>query len=132
VYVRRRLATGSGRVGGLPGSLGTLRCGRVGGAARMIDVRFMVPIVRTRDSSNHSHDHTHDHYHRRPAMSDDYPDHSLPQVSASEHTPNHSHVVRIAASWVGSTSLPSSSSDDPTTARLDRVQWAMPPGCRPS
>ena len=49
----------------------------------MIDVRFMVPIVRKEDSSNHSHDHTHDRYHRRPAMSDDYPDHSLPQVNAS-------------------------------------------------
>ena len=104
VWVRRRLATGSGRVDGLPGSLRTLRCGRgVGGTARMIDVRFMVSIVCTRDSSNHSHDHTHDHDHRRPEVSDDSPDHSLPQVSASEHTRDHSHALRIAA-WVGSTS----------------------------
>ena len=71
---------------------GALRCGRgVGGAARMIDVRFMVPIVRKEDSSNHSHDHTHDHYHRRPSrVAMTHSDHSLPQVSASPtHTTAH-------------------------------------------
>ena len=81
----------------------------------MIDVRFMVPIVRKEDSSNHSHDHTHDRYHRRPAMSDDYPDRSLPLVSALLHTHDRSHVLRIAAPWVGSSSLTSGSSDDLTT-----------------
>jgi hypothetical protein len=91
----------------------------------MIDVRFMVSIVRKEDSSNHSHDHTHDRYHRRPAMSDDYPDRSLPLVSALLHTHDRSHVLRIAAPWVGSSSLPSGSSDDLTTARLDRVQPTM-------
>lgn len=67
----------------------------------MIDVRFMVPIVRKENSSNHSHDHTHDRYHRRSAMSDDYPDRSLPLVSALLHTPDRSHVLRIAAPRVG-------------------------------
>lgn len=67
----------------------------------MIDVRFMVSIVRKEDSSNHSHDHTHDHYHRRPAMSDDSPYHSLPQVSASEHTHDRSHAcVSLHLGWI--------------------------------
>lgn len=92
----------------------------------MIDVRFIVPIVRKEHSSNHSHDHTPDRYHRRPAMSDDYPDRSLPLVSALLHTHDRSHVLRIAAPWVGSSSLPSGSSDDLTTARLDRVRSTMP------
>ena len=98
----------------------------------MIDVRFMVPIVRKEDSSNHSHDHTHDRYYRRPAMSDGYPDRYLALVSALLYTHDRSHVLRIAAPWAGSWSLPSGSSDDLTTSRLDRVQWAMPPACRPS
>jgi hypothetical protein len=63
----------------------------------MIDVRFMVPIVRKEDSSNHSHDHTHDRYHLGRQRRNDYPDHSLPQVSAPEHTHDHSHALRIAA-----------------------------------
>jgi hypothetical protein len=63
----------------------------------------MVPIVRKEDSSNHSHDHPHDRYHLGRQRRNDYPDHSLPQVSAPEHTHNHSHAVRVAA-WVGSAS----------------------------
>ena len=63
----------------------------VGVAARTIDVRFVVSMLRKRDSSNHSHDHTHDHYHRRPGVSDDSPHHSLPLVSAPG-THDHSHV----------------------------------------
>lgn len=59
----------------------------------MIDVRCMVPIVRKEDSSNHSHDHTLDHYHRRPAVSDDSSDHSLPQLRAFLHTHDRSHVL---------------------------------------
>jgi hypothetical protein len=59
----------------------------------MIDVRFMAPIVRKEDSSNHSHDHTHDHYHRRSGVSDNSSDHSLPQLSASLHTHDCSHLL---------------------------------------
>jgi hypothetical protein len=96
----------------------------------MIDVRFMVPIVRKEDSSNHSHDHTHDRYHLGRQCRNDYPDHSLPQVSASEHTYDHSHAVLIAAGldW---RRLRSSRLDDVIMTRLDRVPSTMPPGCSP-
>jgi hypothetical protein len=68
---------------------------------------------------------------RRPATSDDYPDHSLPQVSTSEHTHDHSHArAHYCLGW-NRRRLPSSRLDDVTMTRLDRVPSTMPPGSPP-
>ena len=93
----------------------------------MIDVRFMAPIVRKDDSSNHSHDHTHDHYHRRSGVSDNSSDHYLPQVRAFLHTHDRSHVLvwlPLGRKDVACLSL----SGRGGLTRQIRVRSTMPPG----
>jgi hypothetical protein len=130
VYVRRRLATGPGRVGGRSGSPRAPRCGRaVGGTARMIDVRFMVSIVRKDDSSNHSHDHTHDRYHLGGNVGmttriTPFPRSAPPSTHTTTHTPCVS-LLRLDRCR-----LPSSRLDDVTMTRLDRVWSTMPRAVR--